>query len=68
MIEYEIGDGIEIVDGEVVQGKRTGRWRRRQFYAPPPPLQGQPTTEDRRPPSERKACEWRNPPAPAKGK
>jgi len=29
---------------------RTGRWRRRQFYA---------VVNDRRPPGERKACEWR---------
>lgn len=31
-------------------GNRTGRWRRRQFYA---------NVVDRRIPSERKACEWR---------
>jgi hypothetical protein len=39
-IEWEIGP----------DGERTGRWRRRQFYA---------TVNDRRPPSERKPCEWR---------
>jgi hypothetical protein len=29
---------------------RTGRWRRRQFYA---------AIGDKRPPNERKPCEWR---------
>ena len=33
--------------------KRTGRWRRRQFYAAPG------MRLDKRPLSQRKACEWR---------
>jgi len=37
---------------------RTGRWRRRQFYAKPGAI------EDSRPLSERKPCEWRSGPAP----
>lgn len=32
--------------------QRTGRWRGRQFYA---------QVRDRRPPSQRVACEWRQP-------
>jgi hypothetical protein len=39
-IEWELDEGMQ----------RTGRWRRRQFYA---------QVGDRRVPSERKACEWR---------
>jgi hypothetical protein len=49
MIEWEL-------DAEWI---RTGRWRRRQFYALPGPagLIG----KDRRIPSDRAACEWRDP-------
>ena len=44
-IEFELG----------TDGQRTGRWRRRQFYAQPG------TARDRRPLSERTPCEWREP-------
>ena len=40
--------------------QRTGRWRRRQFYAQPGP--GGLAGRDKRLPSERVACEWRDPP------
>jgi len=40
-------------------GKRTGRWRKRQFYALPGP-EGL-VHRDKRPPSFRTPCEWRNP-------
>ena len=43
-IEYEL---------DPVTMARTGRWRRRQFYAQPG------VERDRRPPSQRVACEWR---------
>ena len=48
MIEWELGPDM----------RRTGRWRRRQFYAIPGPagIKG----NDERLPSERKVCEWRN--------
>jgi hypothetical protein len=45
MIEWELGPDMT----------RTGRWRRRQFYA---------QVRDTRIPSERKACEWREAKAP----
>ena len=44
-IEYELDEA----------GNRTGRWRGRQYYAAPG------IHPDRRVPSERKACEFREP-------
>lgn len=40
-VEYELDDN----------GKRTGRWRARQYYA---------QVGDQRVPSQRKLCEWRS--------
>ena len=48
---------FQVIEWELdpVTKERTGRWRRRQFYAAPGP-----GLCDERPPSQRTPCEWRN--------
>ena len=39
------------IEWELINDVRSGRWRRRQYYS---------TIRDKRPPSQRKECEWRS--------